>query len=70
LKQPTHAGLVNIVFGVFMMASAGEGALAVLSLVATWVIVGGIFLVIVSFKVNWLGGRLDEVEQRLGTRNT
>ena len=59
------AGLVNVVFGVFMMAHPGAGALAVLWVIATWSIVGGIFLVILSFKVKGLGGRLDEVRQRL-----
>jgi uncharacterized membrane protein HdeD (DUF308 family) len=59
------AGLAGIVFGVLMLARPGAGALAVLWLVATWAIVGGVFLVILSFKVKPLGGRLDELKQRL-----
>ena len=59
------AGLVNIVFGVFMMVQPGAGALAVLWIVAIWSIVGGIFLVFLSFKVKGMGGRLEEVKQKL-----
>ena len=62
------AGLAGIVFGVFMVARPGAGALAVLWLVAIWAIVGGVCLVIFSFKVKGLGGKLDEVRQRLSAR--
>ena len=62
------AGLAGIVFGVFMVARPGAGALAVLWLVAIWAIVGGVCLVIFSFKVKALGGKLDEVRQRLSAR--
>ena len=62
------AGLAGIVFGVFMVARPGAGALAVLWLVAIWAIVGGVCLVIFSFKVKALGGKLDEVKQRLTAR--
>ncbi len=62
------AGLAGIVFGVFMVARPGAGALAVLWLVAIWAVVGGVCLVIFSFKVKALGGRLDEVRQRLKAR--
>ena len=62
------AGLAGIVFGVFMVARPGAGALAVLWLVAIWAIVGGVCLVIFSFKVKALGGKLDEVRQRLAAR--
>ena len=62
------AGLAGIVFGVFMVARPGAGALAVLWLVAIWAIVGGVCLVIFSFKVKALGGKLDEVKQRLSAR--
>ena len=59
------AGLVNIVFGLFMIMQPGAGALAVLWVVAIWSIVGGVFLVFLSFKVKGMGGRLDEVKQKL-----
>ena len=62
------AGLAGIVFGVFMVARPGAGALAVLWLVAIWAIVGGVCLVIFSFKVKALGGKLDEVKQKLSAR--
>ena len=62
------AGLAGIVFGVFMVARPGAGALAVLWLVAIWAIVGGVCLVIFSFKVKALGGKLDEVRQKLSAR--
>ena len=62
------AGLAGIVFGVFMVARPGAGALAVLWLVAIWAIVGGVCLVIFSFKVKALGGKLDGVRQKLSAR--
>jgi uncharacterized membrane protein HdeD (DUF308 family) len=62
------AGLAGIVFGVFMVARPGAGALAVLWLVAIWAIVGGVCLVIFSFKVKALGGKLDGVRQKLAAR--
>ena len=62
------AGLAGIVFGALMMARPGAGALALLWLVATWAIVGGIFLVILSFKVKGLGGRADDLKQKLAGR--
>jgi uncharacterized membrane protein HdeD (DUF308 family) len=62
------AGLAGIVFGVFMLARPGAGALAVLWVIAAWAVVGGVCLVIFSFKVKALGGRLDEVRQRLSAR--
>jgi uncharacterized membrane protein HdeD (DUF308 family) len=62
------AGLAGIAFGVLMMARPGAGALALLWLVATWAIVGGVFLVILSFKVKGLGGRADELKQKLAGR--
>jgi uncharacterized membrane protein HdeD (DUF308 family) len=62
------SGLAGIVFGAFMMARPGAGALALLWLVAIWAIVGGVFLVILSFKVKGLGGSLDELKQKLAGR--
>lgn len=62
------AGLAGIVFGVLMVARPGEGALAVLWLVATCAIVGGVCLVLLSFKVKGLGGKLDEVRQKLAAK--
>ena len=62
------AGLAGIVFGVLMVARPGAGALALLWLVAIWAIVGGVFLVILSFKVKGLGGRLGELKQKLAGR--
>lgn len=62
------AGLAGIVFGVLMVARPGAGALAVLWLVAIWAIVGGVCLVIFSFKVKALGGKLDGVRQKLSAR--
>ena len=50
------------------VARPGAGALALLWLVAIWAIVGGVFLVILSFKVKGLGGRLDELKQKLAGR--
>ena len=62
------SGLVSVVFGVLMMARPGAGALAVLWVVAIWSIVGGVFLVILSFKVKGLGGRLEDLKQKLAAQ--
>ncbi len=62
------AGLAGIVFGVFMVARPGVGAIGALWVVATWAIVAGVFLVILSFKVKGLGGRLDDVKRRLANQ--
>ena len=62
------AGLISIVFGVLMVARPGAGALAVLWIVAAWAIVGGVFMVLLAFKVKALGGKLDELKQRLADR--
>jgi uncharacterized membrane protein HdeD (DUF308 family) len=63
------AGLTSIVFGLLMVARPGAGALAALWIVATWAIVGGVFLVLLAFKVKALGGRVDELKQRLADRH-
>ena len=55
------AGLVNVVFGVMVVAQPGTGALALLWLIATWAVVGGVFLILLSFKVKGLGGRIEAV---------
>jgi len=59
------AGLTSIVFGLLMVARPGAGALAALWIVALWSIVGGVFLVFLAFKVKGLGGKVDELQQRL-----
>lgn len=43
-------GLVSVVFGVILMAQPGVGALAMLWLIATYAIIFGALLVILSFK--------------------
>ncbi len=55
------AGLVNIVFGVMVVAQPGTGALVLVWLIATWAVVGGVFLILLSFKVKGLGGRIEAV---------
>lgn len=62
------AGLVNVVFGVMVTAKLGTGALALLWLIATWAIVGGVFLVLLSFKVKGLAGRMDELKRQFQIR--
>jgi uncharacterized membrane protein HdeD (DUF308 family) len=51
------AGLASIVFGVLLAARPGEGALAVLWLIATYAIVSGVILVILAFKAQTFVGR-------------
>lgn len=43
-------GLATVVFGVLLMVWPGEGALAVLWLIATYAIIFGVLLVILAFK--------------------
>ncbi len=52
------AGLASVVFGVLLMAQPGEGALAVLWLIATYAVVFGVLLVILAFEVRAFGRRL------------
>jgi len=49
------SGLASILFGLWMMARPGAGALALLWFIAAWAIVVGAFLVILSFKVRGFG---------------
>jgi len=44
------AGIVSVVFGVLLVANPGAGALAVLWLIASYAVVFGVLLVILSFK--------------------
>jgi uncharacterized membrane protein HdeD (DUF308 family) len=55
------SGLASIVFGAFMLARPGEGALALLWLIALWAIVVGAFLTVLAFRVRTFA-------KRLGTR--
>lgn len=43
-------GIASVAFGVFLMAQPGEGALAVLWLIATYAIVFGLLLVLLALK--------------------
>jgi len=61
------SGLVGIVFGVFMVARPGAGALALLWAVSIWAMIGGFLLVLLSFKVKAAGGRLTDLKQKLAT---
>lgn len=52
------SGLASVVFGVILMAQPGVGVLAVLWLIATYAIVFGVLLVILSFKArSFVSGR-------------
>jgi uncharacterized membrane protein HdeD (DUF308 family) len=59
------SGLASILFGVFMLARPGAGAIALLWLIATWAIVVGASLVVLSFRVRTFAKRL---ETRVGAR--
>ena len=59
------SGLVSVIFGVVVIAQPGEGALALLWLVAIWAILAGAFLVFLAFKVKGLAGKLAQAKQRL-----
>lgn len=49
------AGLASVVFGTLLMAQPAAGALALLWLIASYAIVFGVLLVVLSFKVRSLG---------------
>jgi uncharacterized membrane protein HdeD (DUF308 family) len=61
-------GLASILFGVAMVARPAAGALAVLTLIGLWSVVTGVCLVLVSFKVKSVGGKLGAIKERLATR--
>ncbi|HMA06386.1 MAG TPA: DUF308 domain-containing protein [Ramlibacter sp.] len=50
-------GLASVLFGVFLMAQPGRGAVALIWLIATYAVVFGILLVLLAFKVRTFGGR-------------
>jgi uncharacterized membrane protein HdeD (DUF308 family) len=50
------SGLVAVAFGVFLIARPGDGALSILSILATFAIVYGILLSVLAFKVKGLAG--------------
>jgi uncharacterized membrane protein HdeD (DUF308 family) len=50
------SGLLSIVFGVFLFLSPGVGALSVLTIIAVYAIVFGIFLIMLAFRVRGMSG--------------
>jgi uncharacterized membrane protein HdeD (DUF308 family) len=50
------SGLVAVLFGVFLIARPGAGALSILSILATFAILYGILLSMLAFKVKGLAG--------------
>jgi uncharacterized membrane protein HdeD (DUF308 family) len=53
------AGLVSIAFGVVLIARPGAGALALLWLIATWAVVFGIALIMLSVEMRRFAHRLE-----------
>ena len=51
-------GIVSVVFGVFLMAQPGVGALALLWMIAAFAVVFGVLMVILAFKARSFGGTL------------
>jgi uncharacterized membrane protein HdeD (DUF308 family) len=51
-------GLATVVFGVFLMANPGVGAVSLIWLIATYAIASGILLVLLAFKVRTLGAHV------------
>jgi uncharacterized membrane protein HdeD (DUF308 family) len=51
------SGLASALFGLWLIARPGEGALALLWLVAIWSIVSGLLLSLLAFRVKGLGDR-------------
>jgi uncharacterized membrane protein HdeD (DUF308 family) len=54
------AGLASIVFGGLLMARPGEGALAVLWLIAGYAVVFGVIMVLLAFKARKFGRMLTQ----------
>jgi len=45
------AGLLSVIFGIFLVAAPGAGALALLMVIATYALVAGIVLILLAFKL-------------------
>ncbi len=54
------AGLASVAFGYLLMAKPGDGALAVLWLIAAYAILFGVVMVMLAFRLRGLGRRLEE----------
>ena len=59
------SGLASVLFGVFVMARPGAGAIAMLWVIAAWSIIVGIFLVILSFQARGFGKKLEDAREKL-----
>jgi uncharacterized membrane protein HdeD (DUF308 family) len=54
------AGLASVVFGVLLLVHPGAGVLTVLWLIGAYAVLTGILLVVLSFKVKGLRGKISE----------
>jgi uncharacterized membrane protein HdeD (DUF308 family) len=52
------SGLISALFGLFVIFRPGGGALAVLTLIAVFLIIKGLILVLLSFKVRGVGRKV------------
>jgi len=52
------AGVLSVGFGLFLMARPGEGALAVVLVIASYALVLGLILLVLAFKLRGLGRKL------------
>lgn len=59
------SGLLGVLFGVIVMMKPGAGALSVLWMIGTWLILMGITLVFLSFKSRGFHKKLDEVKDKV-----
>jgi uncharacterized membrane protein HdeD (DUF308 family) len=55
------AGVVSVLFGLFVLLRPGQGALAILSVIGLFAILKGLILTILSFKLRGFKGRLEKV---------
>ena len=51
------AGLISVVFGIFLISAPGAGALGLLMVIAAYAFVAGIVLILLGFKLRALGNR-------------
>jgi len=52
------AGLLSVIFGFFVVAAPGAGALGMVMVIAAYALVAGIVLIILGFKLRSFGSRL------------
>jgi uncharacterized membrane protein HdeD (DUF308 family) len=53
-----RSGVVSVIFGAYVLAFPGEGALAVMWAVGIWAVVAGVIYVLLSLRLRGIENRL------------